>query len=94
MISKNFYYRVYYQFNNCASRKVFYKYLIDRFFHPFNSHKKKQAANRHKRYLKTKKNYILRSQILSLTGQHADENKFIPVAVYLCCTDSSCDLQT
>lgn len=55
MISKNFYYRVYYQFNNGASRKVFYKYLIDRFFHPFNSHKKKQAANRHKRYLKTKK---------------------------------------
>lgn len=55
MISKNFYYRVYYQFTNGASREVFYKYLIDRFFHPFNSHKKKESTQNHKKYLKSKK---------------------------------------
>ena len=40
MFSKNFYYRLNYQFRKNANISVFFKYIKDRILHPFISKKK------------------------------------------------------
>ena len=55
MFSKNFYYRLNYQFRKNANISVFFKYIKDRILHPFISKKKKYFTLQHKNYLSKKK---------------------------------------
>tara|TARA_B100000963_G_scaffold305185_1_gene279287 strand:- start:2588 stop:3304 length:717 start_codon:yes stop_codon:yes gene_type:complete len=55
MFSANFYYRLNYQVQNGANASVFFRFIIDRFLHPFLSSKKKYFTKKHKEYLGKKK---------------------------------------
>ena len=55
MLSKNFFYRIKYQFVKNAIPAVFFQFLLDRIKHPFIQNSKKKLKHKHQTYLKTKK---------------------------------------